>query len=97
MQNLLEALEAKSIKHFDLVDKFKTLVVFSGKNTITFFNYDSNSFVLQKSKQLTIQYTDDDSDDETQYDISFIINNQTRKPTYSIVGDDGIFFTVFEI
>jgi hypothetical protein len=46
---------------------------------------------------LTIQYTDDDSDDETQYDISFVMNNNTRKPTYSIVGEDGILLTVFEI
>jgi hypothetical protein len=46
---------------------------------------------------LTIQYTDDDSDDESQYDISFVVNDRTKKPTYSIVGEDGILLTVFEI
>ena len=97
LKTLISEADALSIKHFDLFGNFQTLIVFSAKHTITFFNYDTNLFNIQKSKQLTIQYTDDDSDDETQYDISFVMNNNKRKPTYSIVGEDGILLTVFEI
>lgn len=97
MQTIIGEEQTKTILHFDLFSGIQTLVLFSGKNTITLCNYDTNSFILQKSKQLTIQYTDDDSDDETQYDISFIINNQTKKPIYSKLSDDKILLMVFEI
>ncbi len=65
LKTLIDEADATTIKHFDLIGNFQTLIIFSGKNTITVFNYDTNLFNIQKSKQLTIQYTDDDSDDES--------------------------------
>jgi hypothetical protein len=50
LKTLIGEEEALNIKHFDLIDNFQTLLVFSAKRTITFFNYDTNSFNIQKSK-----------------------------------------------
>jgi hypothetical protein len=50
LKTLISELDALSIKHFDIFGKFQTLIVFSAKHTITFLNYDTNLFSIQKSK-----------------------------------------------
>jgi len=50
LKTLIDEADATTIKHFDLIGNFQTLIIFSGKNTITVFNYDTNLFNIQKSK-----------------------------------------------